>query len=228
MTTLLQSKKGNFVSGQSSLPVTFDFAVTPGSLLVGYGGTTASRTLGMSDNVNGSYNADITTSGGTGSAGIFSFPNTAAGTPTVTFTITGGISEMDLIIEEWSGVQTVTPLDKTATSSGATVNTGTGGTTATLSQANELCLSFMHLTGNAGAGFAAQSPFTPGPSSPNPSAGTILGASGYLIQASTAAVTCTFNWTNNQSFRSCTATYKTVQLGQIAPFYSRKYILFNT
>lgn len=227
--TLLQSNRANVVSGTTTLNCAFLSAVTPGSLLVAYAGSTAAnRTFTASDGVNGAYNVDINSAGGQGTTAIMTFPNTAAGTPTVTATISGANAEIDLIIEEWSGVNTVTPFDKSAGSTGGPVTSGTTGTTATLTQTNELCLGFMHTNNNAGAGYTVQSPFTAGPSSPNPASGSILGASGYLIQASTTAVSATFNWTNSLNYRSAIATYKTVQLGQIAPFYSRKYVLFNT
>jgi len=228
---LLQSNHANVTAGATSLNIAFLSAVTPGSLLVCYAGSTAAtRTFTASDGVNGSYNNDIASNGGAGSCAILTFPNTASGTPTITLTISGAGTEIDAIIEEWSGVQTVTPLDKTVASSGATVTTGTGGTTATLSQTNELCISMLHLNGAGGTTtpFAAQSPFTPSPSSPWPSGNGNLTAAGSLLQSTTAAVTCTFNWTNTLNYRSCTATYKTVQLGQLAPLYSRKYVLFNT
>ena len=226
---LLQHHPGNATAGVTSINIVFPSAVTPGSLLVCYIGTTAAnRTLTVSDSVNGSYTQDVLSTGGAGSTSIFTFPNTAAGTPTVTLTMSGAVGELDGIIEEWSGVLTVSPKDQTASNSGVTVNTGTTGTTAALAQANDLCLALMHTAANAGASYAVQSPFTADPDSPVPSSGGILLAVGNLVQTSTAGVSATFNWTNNQSFRSCISTYKTVQLGQLAPLYSRKYVLFNT
>lgn len=228
--TLLQHNKANVTGGATTLNCAFLSAVTPGSMLVCYAGSTASnRTFTASDGVNGAYTVDINTAGGQGTLAIMTFPNTAAGTPTVTATISGAVTEIDVLIEEWSGVNTVTPFDKSA-SNGSTANTtGSTGTTATLSQTNELCLAFMHLSSNAGTTtpFLVASPFTANLDSPNPASVGILGSAGNLLQASTAGVSATFNWTNSVTFRGCIATYTTAAATQQAgsPFSSTQFFV---
>ncbi len=124
--------------------------VTAGSLLVAYvyKGDVAS-VLGASDGPNGAYHNDVSLGFSGSSGGIFTVANAAGGATTVTFTGTG-IGSLQCVLEEWSGVATSTPLDKTQSATFSTSSAPTSGATATTSQANELVLGLVAMdTGQA-------------------------------------------------------------------------------
>lgn len=225
MATVLQSTHAFTSTSVTSITCTFPNAVTAGSLLVCYGGSGAvNTTLTASDNTNGAYNRDSLKSSGQGAVAILTFPNAVNGSPSPgpgpTVTLTCGVaSRMVIIIEEWSGVLTVSPLDQIASAFGAAVTTGTGGTTGALAVANELCLTACMLSNAAGGtGIAVQSPWTVGPSSPwgtDATNGAYL-ASGYYQPVATTGVTATFIWTNSVGFNGCTATYELAAASSVA------------
>jgi hypothetical protein len=100
-------------------------------------------------------------------------------------------------------------LDKTASNSGTAITTLNTGTTAALTQANELVLAAISINAlTSGGNYAAQSPFSPSQASPVPSSPAGYLAAGNLITTSTAGVSCTFNWTSSTGARAVIATYK--------------------
>jgi hypothetical protein len=207
MTVPLQSG-----SNQATTSVTVAFAsTTPGSFLVAYvGSTTNGRTASASDNVNGAYNTDASAAS---SCSICTIPVNAGGAITVTGTISGAAGgTIQLIVEEWPPTTVApSPFDKSATGTATATNTLTTSTTSTLSAASELILAMCSLN-STGAGsspvFAIQSPYTPGPSSPEPNTVNAALATGYQFVGSTAGVNAIFNWENNETARACIATYK--------------------
>lgn len=132
----------------TSITRTYASAVLSGSLLVASGsifnanGTTDPA---LSDSVNGAW-AAATTSGfffadpshAETQIGMWSFPNSAAGTPQVTMDPPGGGSDNDLTLFEITGAATTTPRDVSVTASG--VSNSAAVTTGTLAQADEIVI----------------------------------------------------------------------------------------
>ena len=131
-------------------------AVGAGSLLVAHGavfnsgGTPEGASSFLSDSVNGTWVVAVTsgyaTSGDADSeVYLWSFPNSAAGTPTVTMNPTGTSSDNDLTLFEITGAATTTPLDTTVTATGTSATSAV--TTGTLAQAAEIVISSVSHTG---------------------------------------------------------------------------------
>lgn len=132
----------------------FGSAVAAGALLVasatwgtGAGGAT------FADTVNLTWTATVVTVNDGGNACSFStsyFPNSAVGTPIVTATVPLA-DNRGIIITEYSGVATSSPVDgtpsATAIGSGTTKTSGT----VTVSQANDLVYGFVVDDGNGSA-----------------------------------------------------------------------------
>lgn len=120
----------NASGGNTSSPLTFLFpaTVTAGSLLVLKLAIYNSVTVTVTDNVNGSWTQAGSYAGPSASnkAAVFYFPNSGAGTITVTVTPSGS-AFLAGNVEEISGVVTSNPLDGTQTNTGtsATFSTGT-------------------------------------------------------------------------------------------------------
>src|SRR6185312_9386703 len=125
--------------------------VSANSLLVAYllASTATVAVLGVSDNVNGPWNPDNTPAGANSvTAGIFTFPGSAAGAITVSFTQTSGSAQLRILLEEWSNVLTVSPLDQIgAHPQGASTSFQTGTTPTTL-QNGELILACIFENGS--------------------------------------------------------------------------------
>lgn len=202
MAALVQSRANGSTSGATTLALAFTNPVTPGNLLICLCGTTAGPTFTMSvaDSVNiTTYNQDVSNAaGGNAAFSINSFPNTAAGTPTVTMTLSSAGSRF-MIIEEWSGVISTSPTDKVNNSSGNSTAPSSGNT-ALLSQANELVIGGLFTASNdtqtAGSGFTLDPNFV----------GRL--AAEYQIVASTAAIAATFGLAPSDFWQCQVATYK--------------------
>jgi hypothetical protein len=206
--SLLQSNKAN-PGAVTSSTLAFSSNTTAGSLLMVHVlKAVANSTLSASDNVNGTYNQDVVQNSTSQSvtSGIFTFPNCAGGATTVTFGGTGA-GQLRVIIEEWSGIVAITPLDQTGTVINLSAQsnwscTASGATT----QANELVVC------HAGSGGASNT-FTAnqigGNAANQDSVADNTGRPSveYLEVFSTGTFTCT--WTNtSQSGGLCVATYK--------------------
>jgi glucuronoarabinoxylan endo-1,4-beta-xylanase len=120
-------------------------AVTFFNTIAGVGTVTVTDSLGQTWNTD--KNQDMATAGA--SVWIFSFPNTAAGQCVVTITASGSFGGISAIFREYSGPNTVTPLDKSpsANSTGTALSSGLSGT---LSQATELAICAGRVAQNAG------------------------------------------------------------------------------
>lgn len=217
MPSLIQTISG-FAGGATSLAINVGNSAgngtqntTPGSMLVAYVcSPTTGRTCGCSDNVNGTYNTDVAL---VSSGGIFTAPDNGGGAVTITGTLSGAAGQICMIIEEWSGIALIAPLDKTTTNTAATQTSGNTGTTTTLSASTDLALAMMVLNQNGGAGFAVQSPFTASTVSPVFGGASIFLATGYQILGSNAGVVANFSWTNASTYRGGIATYKIGSVG---------------
>jgi hypothetical protein len=192
-------------SGTSPNTLSFPNGVTAGSMLVAYTFSINPGTVGVSDNINGTYTGNVVS----GPRGIYTFPNasSSSGVNSTTVSMTFTSTNLFLIIEEWAGVLAVSPFDKSNTNSGSSNTTGTTGSTGTLTQANELILALM-VTSTVSTGLAAQSPFTPGPAGEISHSGDGAGATGYQIVAATTAQNATFDWTTTSNWQAVIATYK--------------------
>lgn len=125
-------------------------------------------TVGASDNVDGTYNVDVNLTNVTSGPvdAITTKPNATAGATTVTFTVSVA-AQLRTLIEEFSGVATVSPLDSNgvgSTSSGGSQNTSpdSGASVGSTTQAVELVLGNCGLaasqTISAGSGFTLDAP----------------------------------------------------------------------
>lgn len=148
---------GKDAGSTTSTTLAYGGAVAAGDLLLAgvYVGA-QSRTVTVTDSVNGSvnWNQDVTqqqTSDGH-QIYIFSFPNSAAGTPTVSFSFSSTAATLRVVIASCSGLATSSPLDQTASGQG-NASTPTTGATATRTVANELLFAFQ---GNASAATITQ------------------------------------------------------------------------
>lgn len=158
--TLAQARAVNSGAGVTSKTLAFSGAVTAGNLLVvgTLSDTTSAVTFGCSDSVNGTYTSIPASVNHTNhSSALFYFPNTASGTPTVTGTISVS-NFLILIIAEFSGCATSSPLDTGATPAAA----ASGNSTApacTLVTGTDSCMivgvCYSDTTGVVGAGFTA-------------------------------------------------------------------------
>src|SRR5437879_2130897 len=129
--TLVQSRvaTGNF----SSATLAFSSANTSGNLLVAAVDNFANTsTFTVSGSVNGSYTAvgspNATSGGGGLTTQIFYFKNCASGTDSVTVTSTPSGFRTEMVIAEYSGADTASPLDGS--------NAATNTTTGTISSGN--------------------------------------------------------------------------------------------
>lgn len=129
-------------TGAAAKSKIYGSAVTAGNLLI-CGISTAGNVTQVSDDVNGNWTKAIDEDDNGGNllfAEIWYFPNTAGGTPTVSFT--GGFDNFEhMAIAEYSDMATSTPLDKTASAIDTVDQTDySSGTTATTAQADELLI----------------------------------------------------------------------------------------
>lgn len=121
---------------------------------------------------------------------------------------------MDLHIFEYSGIDNASPLDKTATTAdgGAGVTSRASGTTATLTQANELAFAAVATAGSNGGGAAWTNSFTA------EIATTDLITSDIVVNATTALAT-TGSWNTTQRAAGAIVTF----FGETGDLYGIKY-----
>jgi hypothetical protein len=173
-----------------------------GNTIVAFcGSQNVTRTFTVADGVNGAYNVDVFYNAARASIAIASFPGIAGGNVTITSTISGAAATTDILVEEWSGFVTPTPLDQApAGTSNVSATTGTTLTTGTLAQANEVALAMLFAP--TGSAVVASSPYT----SDSANSGSI--GVGWLATVSTAAQSATFTWTVSSVWAALIATYK--------------------
>lgn len=149
-------------SSGTSLTRTYASSVLSGSLLIAHGSVFNSGGSGeptVSDTVNGTWSGYSTTGyfiSGDADSEIYlwSFPNTAGGTPAVTMNPPGTSSDNDLTLMEITGAATSSPRDISVTNTGsvpASSGVTTSVVTGTLAQANEILISSLsHTADNRG------------------------------------------------------------------------------
>lgn len=105
-------------------------------------------TLTIADSASQTYSTATTLAGnGTQTSKIFYFPNTAAGVTTVTISSTSS-TDLNLVVAEYSGVLTASPLDQTSTHGQTASTSWTSNSTPATAQASELlignCMGTLH------------------------------------------------------------------------------------
>jgi len=149
----------------ASVSVTYPAAQTAGDLnivAVGWNDTTSTLSS-IADSRGNTYALAVGPTSGTGlSQSIYYAKNIAAGSNTVTVTFNQAAAFVDLRVLEYSGLDTVSPLDKTAGAAGSGTNASSGAATTT--SANELVFG-AGMTGStftaAGTGFISRIITTP-------------------------------------------------------------------
>jgi len=200
----------------TSSTLVFPSPVTPGSLLIAHvhGGGTG-NTLSASDNVNGTYNADVSLFNSTAgvTAGIFSIPGASGGTTTVTFGQTLN-AQLRVLIQEFSGIATSLAIDQTASVQNTATSTFSTGTTSSTAQASELAVALAG-EGN-GRATVAGSGYTLDPNSQNKV------FSEYLILSSVGPQSATFSLSGGtDSGPGMIATYKAASVGPAANLWAQ-------
>ena len=152
-------------TASASVSVTYPSAQTAGDLnivAVGWNDTT-STVSGVTDSRGNTYTLAIGPTTGTGlRQSIYYAKNIAAGSNTVTVAFNKAAAFVDVRVLEYSGLDTVNPLDKTAGAAGSGTNASSGAATTT--SANELIfgagMTVARFTG-AGTGFTSRIITTP-------------------------------------------------------------------
>jgi hypothetical protein len=137
--TFVQVKAATPQANSASVAVAYPVAQTLGNLnIVAVGwNDTASTVTGVTDTRGNTYTLAIGPTTGTGlRQSIYYAKNIAAGTNTVTVTFSQAAVFVDVRVLEYSGLDTVNPLDKTAGAVGSGTTASSGAVTTTA--ANEL------------------------------------------------------------------------------------------
>lgn len=132
--TLVQRQTNQSAANVASLAGTYSPAPTSGNLLVAHANSDATVTMTSSG-----WTLSVSSVNDTG---LYQWSKVAGGGESATVTITPGSSaSTEIVIEEWSGNATVSPLDKTGSGSAASgATTVPSGTTAATVQADERSL----------------------------------------------------------------------------------------
>ena len=177
----LVQRKAAPSAGATTSSVTLNAAPTEGDLLVARVGTTATgRTFSMSGWTPGPKNDR---------AQIFYKVAGAGEGATITTNLSGSATTLRLLVDEWSHIDTVTPLDTSvSTEKGSALTSLSTGVTATTSVADSVTLTMHMLNGNAGGGVTFTNGFrTDQASGPVIAGSKVLTASG--TQETTASWT---------------------------------------
>ena len=158
--TFVQVKSATPQTASASVAVTYPIAQTLGNLnivVVGWNDTTSTVT-GITDTRGNTYTLAIGPTTGTGlRQSIYYAKNIAAGSNTVTVNFSNAAAFVDVRILEYGGLDTATPLDKTAGAAGSGTAASSGAVTTTA--ANELIfgagMTIAKFTG-AGSGFTSR------------------------------------------------------------------------
>ena len=182
-------------SSGTSLTRTYAGAVSAGSLLVAHSAVfngSSSVEPTVSDTVNGTWTGTTTTGYAiAGDAGsqlwLWSFANSAAGTPQVTMDPPGTNSDNDLTLFEITGAATTSPRDVSVTNTG--ISSAASVATGTLAQAAEILISsFSHVNPTQTLTPDTADGFTQADENESNSTGQCFNVQ-YKIVASTASVT---------------------------------------
>ena len=116
-------------------------------------------TLTISDSASQSYSTATTIAGNTTQTSkIFYFPNTAAGVTTVTISSTS-TTALNLVVTEYSGILTASPLDQTSTHGQTGTTSWTSNSTSATTQASELLIGTCMGTTHNNSVFTATAPW---------------------------------------------------------------------
>ncbi len=192
--------QGGYCTAKNATTVTCTYTanVAAGDLLVANAvpmNTTASSfTISVSDNKNGTWTrAAQCFSAYSAQADIFYFANSAAGPITVTTTSSNSSGLFELAIAEYSGMATSSAVDSGGTCSSMTTSTAVTAPSLTTTNANDLVLSALSVSGTAGT-VTAGSPYTLHNNAAASFANRIVSTTGAYSGAA-------FNWTyNNVAF----------------------------
>jgi hypothetical protein len=129
-TTHLQSTPIGYNGGATSVSATFGSAVTAGSCIaVGVAWDTSSQAMSVADNVNGNHTQALARNSSYAVTNFriesWYFKNSSAGTPTVTATFAGSVSNMWIVAHEIGNCHTTAPLDQVTSNDQDTPGTGT-------------------------------------------------------------------------------------------------------
>ena len=132
--SFVQVKAATPQTASSSVALTYTAAQTAGNLnivVVGWNDTT-STVSGVTDSKGNTYALAIGPTSGTGlRQSIYYAKNIASGSNTVTVTFNQAAAFVDIRILEYSGLDTASPLDKTAGAAGAGTTASSGAATTT-------------------------------------------------------------------------------------------------
>ena len=143
--------------------------------------------------------------------------NCTSGSHPVRYTFPGATNFAELVIEEYSGMATSSPLDKLAVTSaiGVTVTTMTTGSTATLSSASEMVAANVALfapTGAANAGISDPPTTYTSTHAQQNTAATIGAEEAFKFVSATTPVDVQWTWTDT-TIRDWVALIATFQAG---------------
>jgi hypothetical protein len=158
--TFVQVNAATPSAPSASVAVTYPVAQTAGNLnivAVGWNDTTSTVST-IRDSRGNTYTLAVGPTSGTGlRQSIYYAKNIAAGSNTVTVTFNQAAAFVDLRVLEYSGLDTTSPLDKTAGAAGSGTSASSGAATTT--SASELIfgagMTTSHFTG-AGTGFISR------------------------------------------------------------------------
>jgi hypothetical protein len=131
--------------------------------------------------------------------------NTSSGHTGVVVTLSGAVSDGDVDIYEWNGIITASPLDQTSSQAGSITTSFSSGTTATLSQANEVAFGVV--------GVVSTTTTITGPSSPWTNeaqlvSGTDTQMSGFQQVSATTGLAYSGTYSSTSNNQACIATFK--------------------
>lgn len=138
---------------------------------------------------------------------IFYSANTVAGAHTAQFNTTGGV-DCSLVVAEFSGIATTTPLDQTTTNKSAGSTSISSGTTATLAQAGELvCGQAWHATAS-GDSVTATGTLTATPHQQLDNSGSQAFTFSHGRATTTSGVAATWTISTSREWKAGVATFK--------------------
>lgn len=224
--TLIQSVAPAAVGGSTTINASLT-GVTAGNTLIIAGclSTNGTATITFSDGTNTYTNCQATTNDGTTLSIRTGFASNIAGgnvTVTVTSTVSGTMRAM---LQEWSNLVSVSPLDQTAHGGGTSGTAVSTNATGTLSQSGELvvCYAFTNVseTWTVGTGFTPDPTIDTGASSGRQAE--------YLIASGTTAQTGTFTMGGSTAWVTQLATFiPAASPSSNIQMFNRRYVLFNT
>ena len=197
---VLVQKNSNTTSSAQSLARALPSSVTAGNLIVVSVSGWPNNTIAVSDNRGNSYSiaGNVLTSSGAYSA-IYYAKNVVAGTTTVTVRTGRSGAQISMVVAEFSGVDTVSPLDSAA----GAVGTGTAPSSGSMTPTNagDLVIGSGTHNGNtvttAGSGFTMIAIPTEDSNTHQPLAMEYRVLTGTPATAATFSLGTSYGWTQN-------------------------------